>query len=161
MANDVFQKFKSSVNRGITTISVKTSSSLEKTKIKTHIDSLTKEIEKCTYHIGEQAYAIWNSGKTDYSELNALFESIKQKQQEIEELTENLSTIDERDSQILGNVKNEYQAEQQEQPVAQTTVPTQAEVAPTANKGVFCSQCGTFYDAPVKFCRQCGNQMQK
>lgn len=161
MANDVFQKFKSSVNRGITTISVKTSSSLEKTKIKTHIDSLTKDIEKCTYHIGEQAYAIWGQGKTDYSELNSLFETIKQKQQEIEELTESLSSIDERDSQILGNVKTEYQAEQQEQPAMQTAAPAQQEAAPAANKGVFCSQCGTFYETPVKFCRQCGNQIQK
>ena len=161
MANDVFQKFKSSVNRGITTISVKTSSSLEKTKIKTHIDSLTKDIEKCTYHIGEQAYAIWTAGKTDFSELNGLFETIKQKQQEIEELTESLSTIDERDSQILGNVKTEYQTEQQEQPTVQNTTVEQPQAQPAANKGVFCSQCGTFYETPVKFCRQCGNQMQK
>ena len=146
MANDVFQKIKSSMNRGITTISVKTSSSLEKTKIKTHIDSLNKEIEKCTYHIGEKAYAIWSNGKDDYSELNGLFESIKQKTQEIEQLNEELSSIDERDSQILGNAKTDYQAGQQEQ---------------ESNKGVFCSQCGAFYETPVKFCKQCGNQIIK
>lgn len=42
MANDAFEKFKKSVNRGITTISIKTSSSLEKSKIKLHMDSLEK-----------------------------------------------------------------------------------------------------------------------
>lgn len=47
MAGDTFQKFKDSTSRVIAKISIKTSSSLEKSKIKMPIDSLTKEIKKC------------------------------------------------------------------------------------------------------------------
>ena len=38
--NNTFSKLKSSLDRGITTISVKTSSSLEKAKVNTHIEFL-------------------------------------------------------------------------------------------------------------------------
>lgn len=103
MAGDAFQKFKSSVNRGITTISVKTSSTLEKSKIKTHIESLNRDIEKDLTSIGDAAYKIWSSGGTDFSGLFARFEIIKNKYKEVEDLVIQLSSIDERDNQILGN----------------------------------------------------------
>ena len=54
MAGDTFQKIKDSTSRAITKISVKTSSSLEKSKIKMHIESLTKEIQKMFADIGEE-----------------------------------------------------------------------------------------------------------
>jgi hypothetical protein len=44
MAGDAFSKFGDSMSRAITKISVKTSSSLEKSKIKMHIESLTKDV---------------------------------------------------------------------------------------------------------------------
>ena len=67
MANDAFEKFKSSVNRGITTISVKTSSTLEKTKIKTHIETLERDINKLFHNLGEAAYEKWVKENLDYS----------------------------------------------------------------------------------------------
>lgn len=140
MADDFFSKLKSSVNRGVTTISVKTSSSLEKTKIKTHIESLTKDIEKTYFIIGEAAFKIYDSGSTDYSPLNVHLTAIQQKKAEIEELASQLSAIDERDSQILGNSSD----------------------APAAAGGsalYICNGCGAKYDAPVRFCRKCGNKM--
>lgn len=51
--SDAFDKLRSSLNRGITTISVKTSSSLEKTKLKTHIESLTNDIQKLYSEAGD------------------------------------------------------------------------------------------------------------
>lgn len=135
---DVFQKFKSTVNRGITTISVKTSSSLEKTKIKTHIDTLNREIERELLAVGEAAYDIWSNGGTDFSSLSSSFETVKGKQNEIADLNKEIEAIDERDNQILGS--------------------SSAPEAPEAPR-IICSGCGTQYDAPVKFCRKCGNKM--
>lgn len=141
MAGDAFQKFKSSVNRGIATISVKTSSTLEKSKIKTHIESLNREIEKDLTLIGDAAYKIWSSGETDFSGLFARFEIIKNKYKEVEDLTVQLSAIDERDNQILGNNVVEE---------AEESIPK-----------YICTKCGTQYEAPVKFCRKCGNKMEE
>lgn len=141
MAGDAFSKFKSSFNRGITTISVKASSSLEKSKIKTHIESLESEIQKMIFSIGEQAYAKWENKDSDFSSLNETFEQIDRKKQEIESLTAELNSIDERDSQILGNAKNE-------------------DGTRTDSSVCVCPNCGMRYDEPVRFCRSCGFKLQ-
>lgn len=137
MAADAFEKLKSSFNRGITTISVKTSSSLEKSKIKTHIESLTRDIERDIQQIGETAYKIWSDEEKDFTVLNERCAAVKSKKDEIEKLTKELESIDERDNQILGTTERPEEA------------------APK----FICTNCGAQYETPVKFCRKCGNKM--
>ncbi|MBQ8797281.1 MAG: zinc-ribbon domain-containing protein [Oscillospiraceae bacterium] len=136
---DAFQNLKSALNRGITTINVKTSSSLEKSKIKTHIESLTRDIERDISAAGEAAYKLWADNSQDYSSLESYFETIKSKYDEIARLSEQLNSIDDRDNQILGNTAPE----------------TREVIAPK----FVCTNCGAQYENPVKFCRKCGNKM--
>lgn len=143
MAGDALQKFKTSFNRGVTAISLKTSSSLEKVKIKTHIDSIKTEIDRLVSNAGEMAYSIWDSGETDFSALNDQFSAIKQKREEIERLQAEYTSIDERDNQILGTSSAE--------------VPAPAEQVPE----ILCPKCGSSYSSPVKFCRKCGQKLQE
>lgn len=138
---DVFSKIKSGVNRGITTISVKSSSALEKSKIKTHIETLNREIERERNVSGEEAYKLWSEGTTDFSSVFAHFETMKAKYDEIDALNAELAAIDERDNQILGN-----NAPVVEAPVSNTPK-------------VFCTQCGAQCEANVKFCTKCGNKI--
>lgn len=147
MAGDTFQKFKSSFNRGVTAISIKTSSSLEKVKIKTHIESINSEIERLIATAGETAYMIWESGESDFSSLSEQFTLIKQKKEEIAQLENEYASIDERDNQILGTQTSEETAASN--PVA--------EVA----EGITCPNCGSNYTTPVKFCRKCGHKLQE
>lgn len=133
---DAFEKFKSSINRGITTISMKTASSLEKTKLKTHMDSLKAENQRLIVEIGELAYKKWYNSDTDCVELEQLFCKVKENQQTIADLTAELSAIDDRDNQVLGN--------KVEKPVGPEIV---------------CPNCGAGYETSVKFCRACGFKM--
>lgn len=139
---DPIQKFKNSMNRGITTISVKTSSSLEKTKLNTHIDTLEKDIQNLYSAVGSAAYALWESGTSDFSTLTETFISIQQKKSEISRLVTERDAIARRDSQILGTAAQE---------------PAKSSRAPGV---IFCPQCGASYDTPVKFCRKCGCSLQ-
>ncbi len=134
---DAFDKFKSSLNRGITTINVKASSFSEKTKIKTHIDTLNADIQKLYTEIGQTAFNKWQNSDPDNSILLSLFEQIQAKQNNIVTLNNELNAIDERDNQILG-VKPEQ---------------------PVAAPAIICPSCGAGYDVPVKFCRSCGFKM--
>ena len=86
MAADAFEKLKSSFNRGITTISVKTSSSLEKSKIKTHIESLTRDIERDIQQIGETAYKIWSDEEKDFTAVDNTIEILNLKPRDREVL---------------------------------------------------------------------------
>ena len=141
MAGDTLQKFKTSFNRGVTAISLKTSSSLEKVKIKSRIDSIKTEVERLVSNVGEAAYSIWNSGETDFSALNEQFSAIKQKREEIEQLQAEYASIDERDDQILG-------ASSAESPAPAEQVP-----------GTVCPSCGASYSSPARFCRKCGQKL--
>lgn len=102
MEHEAIQKIKSTVNRGITTISVKTASSLEKSKIKTHIETLENEVRSMIINIGECTFEIWQSD-ADYEQISELCKTVAQKKSEIESLYQELSNIDSRDSKILGN----------------------------------------------------------
>lgn len=141
MAGDTFQKFKSSLNRGVTAISLKTSSSLEKAKIKTHIESIRSEIDKMTVAVGEAVYSLWEKGETDLTPLNEQLALIKQKKEEIVQLEEECAAIDERDNQILG-----------------ASAPSGAAAA--AAEGATCPSCGTPYPPMAKFCRKCGYKLE-
>ena len=57
MAGDAFSKLGDSMSRAITKISVKTSSSLEKSKIKMHIESFTKDVQKLLVDVGKEVYS--------------------------------------------------------------------------------------------------------
>ena len=133
---DAFEKFKSSINRGITTISMKTASSLEKTKLKTHMDSLKNENQRLIVEIGELAYKKWYNSDPDCTQLEQLFNKVKENQQTIADLTAQLSAIDDRDNEVLGN-----------------------KVEKPASPEIVCPNCGAGYETPVKFCRSCGFKM--
>lgn len=78
MEHEAIQKIKSTVNRGITTISVKTASSLEKSKIKTHIETLENEVRSMIINIGECTFEIWQSD-ADYEQISELCKTVAQK----------------------------------------------------------------------------------
>ena len=136
MEHEAIQKIKSTVNRGITTISVKTASSLEKSKIRTHIETLENEVRSMIINIGECTFEIWQSD-ADYEQISELCKTVAQKKSEIESLYQELSNIDSRDSKILGN---------QEGDKSLWTV---------------CPQCGEQYFNHVNFCRKCGTRLGK
>lgn len=138
MAGDALQKFKSSLNRSVTTLSVKASSTLEKGKIKANIDAVTAEIQRLYTAIGESAYTSWECSG-DFSSLGVLCTQIQQKKEEIQRLNQEIAAIDERDSQILSAKA--------------------AESAAFAEPGTVCPSCGTRFDTPVKFCSKCGQKL--
>lgn len=147
MAGDAFQKFKSTFNRGVTTINVKTASSLEKVKIKTHIDSINKEMEHLFLEIGRAAYEIWEKGSVDFSILEEQCLSVKQKEEEIIQLNEEYNSIDERDGKILGTSMAEETKNEKED-------------VPVGKESITCPKCKAIYYQSVRFCTKCGQQLK-
>lgn len=143
MAGDAFQKIGDSMNRAITKISVKTSSSLEKSKIKMHIESLTKDVQEMLTDIGKEVYSLWQNGESSNESLREKLEAIKQKKNEIENLSMEFASIDIRDNEILGT---------------KTEVEKKPEVS--VPQKPCCPNCGYEYESTAKFCRKCGHKLQ-
>lgn len=142
MAGDAFRKFGDSMSHAITKISVKTSSSLEKSKIKMHIESLTKDVQKIQADVGEDVYILWLQGEFSNQSLTEKLEAVKQKKNEIEQLTIDLAAIDDRDNEILGTKVDAFQTPS------------------TSEDKLHCSVCGSECEPAAKFCRKCGNKLQ-
>ena len=143
MAGDTFQKLGDSMSRAITKFSVKTSSSLEKSKIKMHIESLTTDMQKMLMDVGEEVYSLWLNGESSNQSLVEKLEAVKQRKAEIEQLSTELASIDDRDNEILGT---KVEAEQKPEVV----IP----IKPC------CPNCGAEYTPTAKFCRKCGHKLQ-
>ena len=142
MAGEAFSKLGNSMSRAIAKISVKTSSSLEKSKIKMHIESLTKEMQKMFADIGEEVYTLWLQGDSSNEELSEKLEAVKIKKTEIEQLVIELNSIDDRDNEILGTKIEEAKEE--------SVIPSKP----------CCPNCGSECDVSAKFCRKCGYKLQ-
>ena len=76
MAGDAFRKFKDSTSRAITKISVRTSSSIEKSKIRMHVEALDEDLQRMLMGIGEETYILWTQGETSNMLLTEKFEAV-------------------------------------------------------------------------------------
>ena len=143
--NDRLDRFKSSVNRGVATISVKANTTIEKTKIKTHIETLNSEIKKLISEAGEKSYEIWSAGGKDYASLEEVFLMIQAKKAEIDSLNNEIKALPEKENRILGH--NEVRPPEQKEEAAKP-------------QPVFCTKCGAKYFDKVNFCVKCGARME-
>lgn len=142
MAGETFQKIGDSMSRTITKISVKTSSSLEKSKIKMHMESLTQDVQRMLMDVGEEVYFRWLDGEASNQPLAEKLEEVKQKKTEIEQLAAELVSIDDRDNEIFG-----------------TKVETEQKPKVVPYQKCCCPDCGFEYDNAAKFCRKCGRKL--
>lgn len=129
--NNMFDKFKTSFNKGVENISNKTSSSLEKVRIKNNIDDLKKDVDVLYKTIGGMVHFKHVNKDTDYSEILFNLESIDSKLAEIEVLELELKEIDERNKEIADN----------------------------SGSKIICPNCSAEYESEVKFCSKCGTKL--
>ena len=108
-----------------------------------HIESLTKDVQKMLTDIGEEVYSLWLNGEYSVQSLSEKLEEIRQKKDEIEQLSAELASIDDRDNAILGT---KAEAEQKTESVAP--------------QKMCCPNCGSEYEPAAKFCRKCGYKLQ-
>jgi chromosome segregation ATPase len=123
---------KDSLNKGITAINLKTNNFVEESKCKTYISTLEKEIEQLKLAIGGKTYDQYKQKVDMQPEINQLLEQIDQKYAEIDVQRNRISQLAAEESQVLGNA------------------------SASAEKGVFCSQCGAKNAPQYKFCSKCG-----
>lgn len=138
MQNSPFDTMKSKINKGITTVTVKTSSSVEKAKINTHMESVGSEIERLIKELGNKIYILWEADSFDLSKVEGDLQKIKEKKETLHMLRKQLEEIDEQTNSILGKG---------------------SESAWYQNSGCVCSNCGTQYEQKINFCVKCGNKI--
>lgn len=138
MEYNAFDMMKSKINKGITTVSVKTGNSVEKAKLNTYMDVVNAEINSLKQDVGNRTYVLWDAGNFDLEKLLPELEMIKKKIDTVEEIKQQILEIDNREREILGQTAGGYG---------------------TANEGsCVCPNCGASFKDKVNFCVKCGSK---
>ena len=180
---DTFDRLKSKFNKGVVTVSSKTTSTIEKTKIKTRISTVQNDIELIYGSLGEMVYKMWLNNDHNFNYFDEKCNMIKAKQDEIEKLNEEIRVVEEKEKQAIdaaeAEVENMDNASCNQTYNAGCACDTNAgnaqscninaegcaENAGEANNAaqsgfkMFCTNCGKEFDHPVKFCNACGTKL--
>lgn len=138
MKSTPIDTMKSKLNKGITMVTVKTNSSVEKAKINTHMETVHKEMERLKQELGNKVFILWEADNFDMDKVQADLEQIREKKDTLKELQMQLDAIDEQANAILGSAEN---------------------AAPPMQDVCFCANCGSRYEQKINFCVKCGNQI--
>ena len=130
---------KSTLEKGITTLNVKTNNFMEESKCKTYIATLEKEITNLKLSIGNTVYENWSNDADAMNGVEEQLQKIREKEQEIAAQEERIKQLAEEEKQIFGVADGQ---------------------AAASGEAVFCSQCGAPNAANFKFCVKCGTPLK-
>lgn len=131
--------FKSTLEKGITTLNVKTNNFMEESKCKTYIATLEKEINALKLSIGNSVYDNWTNNEDVMNGIEEFLQKIKEKEQEIRVQEERIRQLSVEEKQILGVTDDR---------------------TGMAEDAVYCSQCGAKNASNFKFCVKCGASLK-
>jgi len=127
--------FMDSLNKGLTTLNVKTSNLMETSKLKTAISTKESEISSLKILIGETVYL--NRSTFNMDMVADQITEIENKYKEISDLKAQITQLEENERAILGSKD-----------------------AGDNTPKIFCTKCGEPNDAENKFCEKCGNPLE-
>lgn len=139
----MLEKIKSTFDRGLATVSVKSESMVEISRIKAQIQGLQKQQTTMISRLGEEMYAMWKSNEMDRERFEQLCGEISGVEKTVEELNRRIEQVRTEEQQLLG-----------------TSAPA-AGAAPAAApaQGLFCPACGTKNQPGARFCVNCGGKL--
>ncbi len=143
MPNETKSSFQDMVTRTTAAIGVKTSVFVGSAKVRTHINTIKKEISRLSLELGNTVYALWEKDETDAERIDQQCQAIRDKYDEIAKLSDEIVRLEKQEAEVLGVKK-----EQSPKP------PTE-----TASSVFICPGCQSEFNTPSKFCRKCGARM--
>lgn len=173
----MFSRIKESIDKGIVSVSVKSSTYMETEKLKAKSGNVTEKMEGIIHELGAGVYSQWKAGTVDngYIEqmcmrLKGLEDTVKEYQRQIEELEQEKEKI------LTGDMDDGYLAGQEGavRCVCGRWNPPGAKFCTGCGKALereaedkrssvpaICSGCGRELEAGAKFCGGCGKAVSE
>lgn len=155
----MFKILKGSLDKGIATVSIKSSEVLEISKFKTQIATFTNEINERKNDIGAIVYKMYISGNYDFELLNNICAEIKDKESSIATIYEKIAQLQFDNNRVFGKQQISRCNKCNE------SNPTNAKFCIACGNALlidsenkFCS-CGTQNTLKAKFCIKCGKAL--
>ena len=129
----VFDSLKDTFNKGVATVSVKSESLVESSRVKSAISSNQKKLDAELSALGVKFYQGWKAGQADPALFAEDLARARAIEDEMDALRARLDQIKAEEDKILGSA-----------------------VRPAAQGGVFCTNCGKRLLPGSRFCDECG-----
>lgn len=154
--NNLFDKVKSNVNKGVSVVNLKSKTMIEIAKINTQINTI--ETKKKTYldALAKTVYTMYCNNNVSNEEINSRCSEISEINANIEELREQINQLQEEEQETLNKLK-----------------PRTCTCGELIKEGsIFCSKCGAKVDSSTfcecgatiregaKFCGGCGKTLE-
>lgn len=130
--DDLLSKVKSNVNKAVTTVSVKSTNAIEKSKLNTYISTLNQEIDQLKVKLAARYYDMWVAEDLDFDEIDGICQQILDREGAIKMHQQKIQQVDASEQHKLGRDELE---------------------------GMFCGQCGGKNGQGSKFCVHCGTAL--
>lgn len=104
---DLFTKFKKSIDKGVATVSVKSSSMIEINKINVHMSSLTGKVASKKAELGETVYNMYVENNPNQEVIEGICEEILSLNHQYKEKEKEIEKIKQEEVEILGTDKTE------------------------------------------------------
>lgn len=139
----MFDSLKDTLNKGVATVSVKSETLVESTRIKSAVSSAQKRMSGAVSELGAKFYSSWKAGEASVEAFEEELAGIRAIEKEIEELNARLEQL-----------KVEEEEKLQEAVQKPAPVPHTPPAAPAGS--LFCTSCGKALPADSRFCDSCG-----
>lgn len=171
-------KLKDKLDRGIATVSVKSESMVETSRIKSQIQNYQRQQTALITQLGNEMYAMWKAGEMNRERFEQVCKEIYGFEQAIAEQNRRIEQIRIEEQQLLGTQPMPQQMPAQpqmpqqmpQQMPAQSQMPQQmsAQQAPGAPVSMqaqpasarLCPACGKPVPADALFCVECGVKLE-
>ena len=140
----MFEKLKKNIDKGIVSVSVKSSSYLETEKLKAKIDNIKSDSASQLQAMGDQIYQTWKeSGTVDQAYIAEVCGKVQENENEIAFYEAKIEEVESEKNKILNNAAN-----------------SKPEGTQNVEGGLVCS-CGYVNDPSAKFCKVCGQKLEQ
>lgn len=135
----IFDSIKDTLNKGVATVSVKSESLVESSRVKAAIGGTQKKLDTALAALGARFYQLVKAGQVEAGALDAEVTELQGMEQELQELQARLEQIKDEESKILGGAGAKKPA--------------------AAPGGSFCTACGKALAPGARFCDECGTPL--
>lgn len=159
---NMLEKFKRSIDRGIVSAGVQSTTYLETGKLRSKIDHTNKAIEQVKVEMGHAVYSNWKVGSDNAAYIEETCEKIRKLEHEIEMYRSKITELQTEKERVLsGNIGDDEwmcSCGQRNAPGARFCIGCGQEFKDICQKNtMICKKCGDELSSEAHFCPNCGS----
>lgn len=163
----MFEKIKKTIDRGVVTAGVQSTTYLESSKLRSMIERVQGSIQQAKIEMGNTIYDNWKNGAENAAYIDGVCANIRKMEEEIEGYEAQIAALQAEKDRVLNGTPTTVQPEgivcscgQVNSPDAKFCSGCGKPVEVPAQTGRVCANCGAEVSEGALFCANCGAKQE-